>query len=137
MVLHEHDYDVTKTIEFLFEGGDLSHDWKTAGKHNKQKTTSPNQTLDETENLITSNASHQQHPRNQNNNKHNRNEIANDVRLKESNSNAPNSRTAKGENKQNRKLTSPKYKKKENNETNLDEKFNNLNLNSQENDTSK
>jgi hypothetical protein len=36
--LHENDYDVARTIEFFFEGGDLSLDWKTVGERKKQTT---------------------------------------------------------------------------------------------------
>lgn len=48
MLLHEFDYDVARTIDFLLEGGDLAQDWKTAGKQ-KKATTSPNQTLEDME----------------------------------------------------------------------------------------
>lgn len=48
MLLHEFDYDVPKTIEYLLDGGDLTQDWKTAGKQ-KKTTTSPNQTLEDVE----------------------------------------------------------------------------------------
>jgi len=41
MMLHENDYDVAKTIEYLLDGGDLTDDWKTAGKQ-KKAVTSPN-----------------------------------------------------------------------------------------------
>ncbi len=48
MVLHENDYDVSKAINFFFEGGDLSMDWKTVGLKKKQQT-SPNLTVDESD----------------------------------------------------------------------------------------
>ena len=35
MILHQNDYDVPKTIEYLLDGGDLTDDWKTAGKQKK------------------------------------------------------------------------------------------------------
>lgn len=40
IALHECDYDVARTIEFLLEGGDLTQDWVTAGiKGSKSKQT--------------------------------------------------------------------------------------------------
>lgn len=53
MLLHEYDYDVAKTIEYLLDGGDLTQDWITAGKQGK-KQQSPNQTLDDSDNNKTS-----------------------------------------------------------------------------------
>ena len=52
IALHENDYDVGRTIEFLLEGGDVTQDWVTAGnrgKTAKQASSSPNQTAEEAE----------------------------------------------------------------------------------------
>jgi hypothetical protein len=47
MILHEHDYDVSKAIEYLLDGGDMIQEWTTIGKHIKKQTTSPNQFFDD------------------------------------------------------------------------------------------
>ena len=46
IALHENDYDVGRTIEFLLEGGDVTQDWVTAGNRGAKsaKQQSPNQT---------------------------------------------------------------------------------------------
>jgi hypothetical protein len=45
--LHENNYDVASTTDFLFEKGELQSDWKTVGATRKKQTLSPDQTLDE------------------------------------------------------------------------------------------
>ena len=35
--LHENDYDVGRTIDFLFEGGDVTEDWQTVGGSGSRK----------------------------------------------------------------------------------------------------
>lgn len=47
MILHEHDYDVSKTIEYLLDGGDMIQEWTTIGKQAKKQATSPNQNFDD------------------------------------------------------------------------------------------
>lgn len=38
--LHENDYDVGKTIDFLFDGGDVTEDWQTVGSGSRKKQSS-------------------------------------------------------------------------------------------------
>lgn len=47
IALHENDYDVGRTIEFLLEGGDVTQDWVTAGNRGKSSKQSPNQTAND------------------------------------------------------------------------------------------
>ena len=47
MILHEHDYDVSKTIEYLLDGGDMIQEWTTIGKQAKKQANSPNQNFDD------------------------------------------------------------------------------------------
>lgn len=41
--LHENDYDVEKTIDFLFDGGDVTEDWQTVGGSGSRKKQQPQQ----------------------------------------------------------------------------------------------
>lgn len=37
MALHENDYDVARTVDFFFEGGNVAEDWQTVGIRNKKQ----------------------------------------------------------------------------------------------------
>ena len=40
--LHENDYDILRTVDFLLEGGTVAEDWQTVGSGGKSKK-QPNQ----------------------------------------------------------------------------------------------
>ncbi len=135
MILHDNDYDLQRTIEFVVDGGEPVHDWKTAGKQKKPVTSapsSPNQTtLEDTEN---STSNQPQFNNKQKNYKNNKNETHNNSsgvaggvesnqRNKETNNNQRSSR-----NDRSRKFTSPKTNNKKYDNENIEEKFNQMDL---------
>jgi len=62
MILHQNDYDVPTTIEYLLDGGDLTDDWKTAGKQKKTVASPTKET--EAENKTHSSSKFNRHNKN-------------------------------------------------------------------------
>ncbi len=109
MILHQNDYDVPKTIEFLLDGGDLTDDWKTAGK---QKKTVVSPTKDkEAENKT--NTKYNRQNKNQDSNDHN-------------NEQKENGNRSKGD--RNRKYEGKNNRKPETDNVNLEDKLGGMNL---------
>ena len=54
IALHDNDYDVDRTVEFLFDGGDVTEDWQTVGGggSRKKQQQSPSQEDAKGKNLI-------------------------------------------------------------------------------------
>ena len=127
MILHEYDYDVSKTIEFLLDGGDLTQDWKTAGKQNKKQNASPNQTLEDIEKTN----NHQQKS-----NKSNKNETnghGNDERKNGQRTRGDKNNRSKSErNSQNRKNENNKENR---NNHSLEDKLNGLDIQDDQNNS--
>ena len=127
MVLHELDYNVTETIEFLLDGRELSQDWKTAGKQ-KKPAVSPNQTLDDAEHPAQNN-NHQfnNKPRYNNNTNNNNNNNNNKYRGDNINGQSENrnrdNNNFRSKSDRPRKFLSPKFRNNENESNQLEDKF--------------
>lgn len=105
MILHENDYDVSKTIEYLLDGGDMIQEWTTIGKQAK-KQNSPNQNFDDS----------------------NKNQRFGN-RLNKPNSDRKEGQRVRGDKQNNRKYDrADRFTKNENGKENLEDKFVSMNL---------
>lgn len=138
MALHENDYDIARTIDYILEGGgDLSQDWKTAGIKIK-KTTSPNQTLDEQADdlvQVTQNSTRNNNNKQQNkNNESNNNNVRSRERNRERNPVKQPTKYNNNKNKTNDINGASMPRSLERDDTNIDDKFNSMDLNKENGD---
>ena len=128
MVLHELDYNVTETIEFLLDGRELSQDWKTAGKQ-KKPAVSPNQTLDDAEHPAQNNSHQFNNKPRYNSNTNNNNNNNNNNTYKGDNTNGQSEQRNRDNNNfrskpdRPRKYLSPKFRNSENETTQFEDKL--------------